>query len=665
MFKAYLWKEWRENRWMLLSQSGLVLLVPALGWLLLAPRGWWLPRTPSCALVPPMAAMLLALIVYVPDLGPKEKRGRGMDLIRRMPSGLNPAFSAKLVFLLSVVFLYTALGTISFLFNGVEFDVDPDLNASNGEMLIAFVLLFLLTVSLSLWGFTISTWIRCGTLVLPALGLMVAIWWGPYLKQWSPTWFKYGFLQKGHSLWSHDLSPFPPAWDQFLLFVLILLPPLAAAWLSFSALRLSDRPNRPSLVGAPFLAIAMLCTCGWVSLNKDSWTVSPADRDFRITGALIGEGGSYAFVNADGRGVHCGAIVDLRNGQYEQPPHADWRVLREYDPGKFALAWLHCCERLEASADYAFSYDGDFSTFTVFCGRSANSLGNPLTTPSEFAVDFNKPTYVGSLSCHYLIDIWDPVLSKRPELANASEPHHLYGDLWLLTRNMEDAKKWMLYDAAKRSFFPCPLSEEPYQAIGRFCSGAFSTHGNDNHITGLQPFPGKWYVERQNQNRCWIQSWDPATRKYDDFLHLEDAQLYGSSWSYAKDWFIAHKYVDELEATFLINRSTGDYHSLDAIFATAIYQTPAGKLVIIARDGSNRSLGVFMLFDPHSKCVECEFQSQLAYHFDYFPENAAPDDETVYIGTFKSEPSKCNLVHVDFKAKTARVVFPPQRGASP
>jgi hypothetical protein len=162
----YLWKEWREQRAILL---GIVAAVPVLMAIaVLAIPGKKL-EDPLFAVIVSLGCMLVGAIAIGTDLVAGENRRGSMHFLRRQPAGLRAPFLAKLLFYVAALIALAGYGLVAGCFTTGA--VLPD---SVHRMMLPEV--WVLAVG-ALWLFAVSCWVPRGTLAPPAAalaGLIVA-----------------------------------------------------------------------------------------------------------------------------------------------------------------------------------------------------------------------------------------------------------------------------------------------------------------------------------------------------------------------------------------------------------------------------------------------------------------------------------------------------------
>lgn len=297
-FRLHLWREWREHRLALLV---LFLVLPLLGWgfARVAPRA-----VLGDPLVQSGAALSFVVVLLVATGGEllgTERRGPGLQWLERLPSGLNTAFLAKLLFLAittTVAAWYGLNVARSFaLLRGVQprtFRWEP--------------FFFTAGVSLVVWTFACSVWaLRGGVSVFAAL-LVVGAVGHPLID----------LELKGYSLSASQLEAF--TW-------LSAVGGLSGAWLGFvRGGRLSRPPRWSALLGIAPVVPLLLATWSWASQRlQERDVLDPVADNFMGECEAVSEDGRYALMigrhHLSGWGEEAmpnhALRVDLRHGTWE------------------------------------------------------------------------------------------------------------------------------------------------------------------------------------------------------------------------------------------------------------------------------------------------------------------------------------------------------------
>jgi hypothetical protein len=153
-FLVYLWKEWRDNRAILI---GIGVAVP----LLVGICKWAIPeRVFLNDVFPPVAALsfyAIALLSLGSDLIPGEMRRDKLDFLRRLPADLKAPFLAK------AVFLGLALTAVTWYAYGIAcwFGKVPDKVRHELSQTASWA------YWMAPWVFAVSCWLPRGALAVP------------------------------------------------------------------------------------------------------------------------------------------------------------------------------------------------------------------------------------------------------------------------------------------------------------------------------------------------------------------------------------------------------------------------------------------------------------------------------------------------------------------
>lgn len=297
-FLAYLWKEWRDHRAVLL---GMALAVPCL----MAVAGLTLPTNyfedDTYTVVATLGCLAIFVFAISTDLVPGEARRGRLGFLRRQPHGLSRAFAAKFLFFSGLACAFTAYGFLaagltSWLVAGFFPAFAPPAD------------FFWLAVIAVLWVFAVSCCLPRGVLAIPAtVGICIL------------ALLPIAFLLKAypHAGWLD--------WGGWATVALWLAGGVAAGWLAFVRGR---RHGGGALSAARWCgAITLVCVVPyWADAAHTAYQWHFHSTPF-ITDAIIGEGGDYAFVNRHlirpGKDTHGhsrlapvrSVIVDLRTGE--------------------------------------------------------------------------------------------------------------------------------------------------------------------------------------------------------------------------------------------------------------------------------------------------------------------------------------------------------------
>jgi hypothetical protein len=349
-FLAYLWKEWRDHRAVLL---GMALAVP----LLMAVAGLTLPTKAFEDVTFTVVATLGCLAVFVfaisTDLVPGEARRGRLGFLRRQPRGLSRAFAAKFLLFSVLACVFTAYGFLtagltSWLVAGFFPPFAPPTE------------LVWLVVATVLWVFAVSCCLPRGALAIPVtvglcflLLLPIAFVFRAYPNL---RWLEWG-----------------GAWTVALW----LCGGLAAGWLAFVRGR---RHGGGALSAARWCgAIALVCVLPyWADAAHTAyqWRYHSVSE---ISSAFVGEGGDYAFVNcylirpgesARGRPRMSPlepVIVDLRTGEARP---VGGMASKFFTSSRFG--WWRSCSAQPVVALR------EWRQWVVYDGRTGSRIGNEL-----------------------------------------------------------------------------------------------------------------------------------------------------------------------------------------------------------------------------------------------------------------------------------------------
>ncbi|MSR63806.1 MAG: hypothetical protein EXS08_15380 [Planctomycetes bacterium] len=319
-FRMQLWREWREHRVALLM---LLTVLPLLGWL-----AAWVP--PRAVLADPLvqsgAALTFVVVLLVATGGELlgiDRRGPGLRWLERLPSGLNSAFLAKLLFLAlttTVVAVY-GLGVERSLalLRGVEPKTIPWEPFS-----------FVAGVTLVAWTFACSAWALRGGLSLLAAALVLAV--------------------IGFPVWRVIDAGYTPTTAELATLLALLLPSaLLGAWLAFvRGARRGGGTLGSALFGlAPATAVLAL-GAGWSEMRlAEHEAFDPYAPGFVSSTVMVtGDGGAVFLLGRNQvRGWKLSTMpeyalrVDLELGSFETLGRfvKQFRRYREDEHGLFDL----------------------------------------------------------------------------------------------------------------------------------------------------------------------------------------------------------------------------------------------------------------------------------------------------------------------------------------
>ena len=309
ILRVYLWKEWRDQRAVVLGFLAAIPLLLGICVLVLPSSIVRDPILPRVALV---GSFAIALLAFAGDLIPGEARRGRLDFLRRMPADLGAVFAAKLIALVGGLALFSAYGcALACLISGQALVVGGWLDWKFGLAVLWLVP----------WMLAVSCWLPRGALALPATGLLLALLGLPLYLIYSTHW---------------GLAP-----TETVAFLFALGVPIGAvgiAWLSFvRGYRFGRGIGAAALRG--LLASVLLVAPAWAYAGytaKEWRSLDTADPGFGIEGGIPGEGGRYLFLNGRryipilGRpGPVHPLIVDLKTGTARVAGEPGQRFVRE------------------------------------------------------------------------------------------------------------------------------------------------------------------------------------------------------------------------------------------------------------------------------------------------------------------------------------------------
>ncbi len=332
MLRAHLWKEWREQRGLLLTLVGLLIVLAGVAYLVIDAHqlgaDYRLDSLPTWMF---HVGVLVGVVVLASELVPGESRRGQLGWMLRLPHAMRHAFVAKWIMLLGGTLLLAVVGAGAGLVVAslhTQPDRAPGIELWLGENRLAQAQLLLGAVAtFAPWAFAVSCWMPRGTLVVPTALVVVA-----------PVVVPLSWLSSAHA----GLAPFVVGvpWA----FTSIALAGSMGAWLSFrhgSARRLSALPLT---AGATLGALVPLLI--GVAVRVHAWHhVDVCDPGARIVGGFLGSGGKRAFLvigtpQGESRIPPCYPVVaDLQTGQWEQhgPPMASFSSAGVLDHGELQL----------------------------------------------------------------------------------------------------------------------------------------------------------------------------------------------------------------------------------------------------------------------------------------------------------------------------------------
>jgi hypothetical protein len=308
--ELYLWKEWRDHR------VGVLCLIVVLPLLFVLAVFAWDARILGMALSPGIAAAVGAKIAALhvgADLIPGELRRSRVQFLERLPSGLERAFSAKLIFFAGLT-LFAALYSvaIAIALHMLVTGQAPEqfLDASSEQYVLP-------AIACALWVFAVSAWVPHGALALPAALIVIAILCSPALFFFGPE------------------SALEPTIVELRAFcALSAIGAGVTAWFSFvRGYRFGANPARAARIGAVTAVLCLAPAWAWCGLRWNAArTLDPHSMHFHISAACLAEDGTTLYVDATdahGKGIRNGhrktAIrLDLRTGEWKAIGSAMW-----------------------------------------------------------------------------------------------------------------------------------------------------------------------------------------------------------------------------------------------------------------------------------------------------------------------------------------------------
>jgi len=320
-FRMQLWREWREHRVALLM---LLTVLPLLGCM-----AAWVP--PRAVLADPLvqsgAALTFVVVLLVATGGELlglERRGPGLRWLERLPSGLNTAFLAKLLFLALTTTVVAVYGL------GVERSLAL-LRGVTPKAIHWEPFSFVAGVSLVVWTFACSAWALRGGLSILAAALVLAV--------------------IGFPVWRVSDAGYTPTTAELATLLALLVPgALLGAWLGFvRGARRGGGTLGSALFGLAPAAAVLALSAGWSGMRMaERETFDPRAPGFLWHTVMVTNDGRVAFVHGQNqaRGWKLDAMpeyalrIDLEHGSFEtlgrspkqfRRDHADERGLYEPD----------------------------------------------------------------------------------------------------------------------------------------------------------------------------------------------------------------------------------------------------------------------------------------------------------------------------------------------
>jgi len=315
MFKAYLSKEWREQKWSIIVILGAFLPISMILWSIIESipfnnRPSFI-RTCSQSKLTILVGLILAVVVLANNLLGREMKGHGFDFLSRVPGRLGLAFTAKMSLWAGTVIGIFGLCYLSqFLPSPLGFWPAP-IPGEEYWHLKEMLILTSLGFVFGLWVMASAAWMDHQGLALPATIVFIMLWWAPFMIWFYPRTYS----------WSLPFCQMPPPDGYELTLILggLLLPSATlAAWLTLKAKSFSSNTRRPMVVYFSILLAATCSSWGWHETRKDKWTQFNPDRSYSIDNSIMVGSSPYLFTNI----MYFGntlfkVILDTRNGDYE------------------------------------------------------------------------------------------------------------------------------------------------------------------------------------------------------------------------------------------------------------------------------------------------------------------------------------------------------------
>jgi hypothetical protein len=355
--RAYLWKESRDGRALLVGIPAAMTVAIALAGIFMPARAIRDPFFPQIAAV---GTFVLGLLAIASELIPGETRRGKMSFLLRQPAGLGTAYLAKVIYLLTALILLTAFSyviasVVAFTRGAVialpTGDLASDLwrlawNPSPGLLLAA-------VAGVAGWTFLVSSWLPRGSLSVPAAALALGIFGVPLYLLYT------GVPGIGPN------TPLTPCITFRTILLFALGPaPFAIAWISFvRGRRFSRGPWSGAWRG--LIAMLVLAMPAWAfgAYEVKDWvSLDPASPRLRIEDVRVGKDGRFAFVNVrmerrfqeaptDVRrvptlGPRFPLVVDLETGAWRRAGDAEDRFVGWWRHSDSSVIMMH-----DASAD--------------------------------------------------------------------------------------------------------------------------------------------------------------------------------------------------------------------------------------------------------------------------------------------------------------------------
>jgi len=521
MFKAYLSKEWREQKWSIIVILGAFLPISMILWSIIESipfnnRPSFI-RTCSQSKLTILVGLILAVVVLANNLLGREMKGHGFDFLSRVPGRLGLAFTAKMSLWAGTVIGIFGLCYLSqFLPSPLGFWPAP-IPGEEYWHLKEMLILTSLGFVFGLWVMASAAWMDHQGLALPATIVFIMLWWAPFMIWFYPRTYS----------WSLPFCQMPPPDGYELTLILggLLLPSATlAAWLTLKAKSFSSNTRRPMVVYFSILLAATCSSWGWHETRKDKWTQFNPDRSYSIDNSIMVGSSPYLFTNI----MYFGntlfkVILDTRNGDYEvlKGEELIWDGVVALD-GREGLFRVIVQNELGAFA-YQTAYLNDKLTNTIVTARiykNRNSGQRSLKILSAWNAQNGKALHLeevknitlSNYSSFYHRECVKKLsdsrsLSQRNELSGVELKHYFGEHLWLGNKNNRGHTTVLLYDDLSRKLYPTPYPD------GEGLTGnlRYSSDKRIGKIRLLQTSNGFIKIDKRSTQTTKYSLWDWET----------------------------------------------------------------------------------------------------------------------------------------------------------
>lgn len=276
LFRAHLWKEWRENRGGIVGVLGVVLLAAPLLVMVCQHFEFPLGDAPATA---SLAAIALVMIALGGEVLARELSSDRRAAISRLPAGLPQAFYARVwVYLASIV----GAGALAYGWSAAWLWWLAGEGASTDSMPLYGSFLFAAAV-LASWSLTPSCWLRQSMLATPAGVVLLLILIGLPFLRWKDELTDI-FVQEG------------------IVGVVVALSGLGllAAWMSFSrGVRGGTCRRSATIAGMATLLLGCIPLYGYAAERLSDWrSFDVRDANVRFGAGWFGSSGRPVYLNA-------------------------------------------------------------------------------------------------------------------------------------------------------------------------------------------------------------------------------------------------------------------------------------------------------------------------------------------------------------------------------